>query len=153
MKLAKKYYVDKNGDMIGYTRYCTADKVEQSAESFHAKLKIVRVGWLNSSFCLELQNESRKTYSKELVLALGYKTNILRGENMSDMDYSYLANYISCDDTIKIKVPKVIARIKICGGGLTFTITDDMQFEMPTKEQCENLKKTFGIEVEWLGEE
>ena len=67
---------------------------------------------------------------------------------MSDMDYSYLANYISCDDTIKIKVSKVIARIKICGGGLTFIITDDMQFEMPTEEQCENLKKIFGIEVE-----
>ena len=52
------------------------------------------------------------------------------------------------DETLTIKVPKVIARIKICGGGLTFTITDNMQFEMPTKEQCENLKKTFGIEIE-----
>ena len=68
-------------------------------------------------------------------------------------DYSYISNYISCDDTIKISVPKVIARIRICGGGLTFTITDDMQFEMPTEEQRENLKKTFGIEVEWVDEE
>jgi hypothetical protein len=68
-------------------------------------------------------------------------------------DYSYISNYISYDDTIKIRVPKVIARIKICGGGLTFTITDNMQFEMPTKEQCENLKKTFGIEVELVNEE
>jgi hypothetical protein len=49
---------------------------------------------------------------------------------------------------VTIKQPKVIARIKICGGGLTFTITDDMQFEIPTEEQRENLKKTFGIEVE-----
>lgn len=65
-------------------------------------------------------------------------------------DYSYISNYISCDDTIKIKVPKEIARIKICGGGLTFTIFDNMQFEMPTEEQCENLKKTFGIEVELI---
>ena len=71
---------------------------------------------------------------------------------MSDIDYSYLYNYINCDDTIKIRVPKVIARIKICGGGLTFTITDCMQFEMPTEEQCENLKKTFGIEVELVDE-
>lgn len=52
------------------------------------------------------------------------------------------------DPPFTIRAPKVIARIKICGGGLTFTITDNMQFEMPTKEQCENLKKTFGIEVE-----
>lgn len=57
------------------------------------------------------------------------------------------------DGQLLIRVPKVIAKIKICGGGLTFTITDDMQFEMPTKEQCENLKKTFGIEVESINEE
>ena len=52
------------------------------------------------------------------------------------------------DNTMTIRVPKVIARIKICGGGLTFNITDVMQFEMPTEEQCDNLRKTFGIEVE-----
>lgn len=68
-------------------------------------------------------------------------------------DINNYENYISCDDTIKIRVPKTIARIKICGGGLTFTITDNMQFEMPTKEQCENLKKTFGIEVELVNDE
>ena len=49
-----------------------------------------------------------------------------------------------------IRVPKLIARVKLCGGALTFNFydTDPIQFEMPTKEQCENLKKTFGIEVE-----
>jgi hypothetical protein len=51
-----------------------------------------------------------------------------------------------------IRVPKVIARIKLCGA-LTFEINDTMQFEKPTKEQCENLKKTFGIEVELVDEE
>lgn len=59
----------------------------------------------------------------------------------------------SNDDTMKIRIPKVVARVKLCGGALTFNFDDTMQFEMPTKEQCENLKKTFGIEVEWLGEE
>ncbi len=53
-------------------------------------------------------------------------------------------------NTIQIRVPKEIAKIKMCGGALTFTIDDTMQFEMPTKEQCENLKKTFGIEVELI---
>lgn len=54
-----------------------------------------------------------------------------------------------------IRVPKVIARIKLCGGALTFNFydTDAVPFEMPTKEQCENLKKTFGIEVELVDEE
>ena len=61
-------------------------------------------------------------------------------------------NYIN-DNSIQIRVPKVIAYIKICGGGLTITITDNMQFEMPTKEQCENLKKMFGIEVELVNED
>ena len=63
-----------------------------------------------------------------------------------------LNGYISCEDTIQIRVPKVIARIKIYGGGLTFNIDDIMQFEMPTEEQRENLKKTFGIEVELVEE-
>lgn len=67
-------------------------------------------------------------------------------------DYSYIANYISCDDTVQIRVPKTIARVKLCGGALTFNFDDTMQFEMPTKEQCENLKKTFGIEVELVNE-
>ena len=57
-------------------------------------------------------------------------------------------DYIIYEDTIMVREPRVIAKIKICGGGLTFTITDDMQFEMPTEEQCKNLKKIFGIEVE-----
>lgn len=72
MKLAKKYYVDKNGDMIGYTRYRSNDKIEQQAEPFHAKLKIVRVGWLNSGFCLELQDENGKTYNMNDVMFREY---------------------------------------------------------------------------------
>lgn len=65
-----------------------------------------------------------------------------------------IADYIcGCDmPNMTIRMPKTIARIKICGGGLTFVITDDMQFEMPTEEQRENLKKTFGIEVELVDE-
>ena len=62
-------------------------------------------------------------------------------------------DYINYEDTFTIREPRVIAKIKICGGGLTFTITDIMQFEMPTEEQRENLKKTFGIEVELVNEE
>lgn len=72
MKLTKKYYVDKNGDMIGYTRYRSTDKIETSAEPFHARLKIVRVGWLNSGFCLELQDENGKTYNMNDVMFREY---------------------------------------------------------------------------------
>ena len=60
---------------------------------------------------------------------------------------------IATDGSMYVRVPKDIARIKICGGGLTFIINDTMQFEMPTEEQRENLKKTFGIEVEWINED
>ena len=68
-------------------------------------------------------------------------------------DYDYISNYINCDDTVKIRVPKTVARVKLCGGALTFNFDDTMQFEMPTEEQRENLKKTFGIEVEWVNED
>lgn len=50
-------------------------------------------------------------------------------------------------DGYAIRVPKRVATIKLCGGGLTFYIDDTMQFEMPTEEQRENLKKLFCIEV------
>lgn len=66
---------------------------------------------------------------------------------MNDFEIQRIA-----DGYITIQVPKVIARIKLCGA-LTFEIDDTMQFEKPTKEQCENLKKTFGIEVELVDEE
>ena len=56
-------------------------------------------------------------------------------------------------DKLKIRVPKTIAKVKLCGGALTFNFDDTMQFEMPTEEQRENLKKTFGIEVEWVNED
>ena len=63
MRATNKYYVDENGNMIGYTRYRAGEKREIPAEQFHAKLKIIRIGWLNSGFCLELQDESGKTYN------------------------------------------------------------------------------------------
>lgn len=59
---------------------------------------------------------------------------------------------IFADNVRPIRVPKTIARVKLCGGALTFNIDDAMNFEMPTEEQRENLKKTFGIEVELVEE-
>lgn len=66
---------------------------------------------------------------------------------MSCIDYSYLANYISCDDTIKVRVPKTIASITLCGA-VHFNIDDTMDFKAPTPEQIKNLKETFCIDVE-----
>lgn len=78
MKLTKRYYEDKNGNMIGYTRYRKDEKIEKPAEQFHAKLKIVRVGWLNSGFYLELQDENGKTYNMNDVMFVEYlnKNNV-----------------------------------------------------------------------------
>lgn len=63
MNKAKKYYVDNNGNMIGYTRYYSRERAEMPAETFHAKLQLKRIGWLNSGCCFELEDESGKTYS------------------------------------------------------------------------------------------
>ena len=61
-------------------------------------------------------------------------------------EYSNVINY--CKEVIRI--PETIAYVKLCGGAITFEITDDMDYKIPTEEQCENLKKTFGIEVELI---
>lgn len=54
-------------------------------------------------------------------------------------------------ETHKLMIPKLVALVRICG--LTFEITDNMRYEIPTEEQRENLKKTFGIEVELINED
>lgn len=51
------------------------------------------------------------------------------------------------EHTCTVSVPKVIAKITLCGA-LAFEITDDMPFEIPTAEQRKALKETFNIEVE-----
>lgn len=61
-------------------------------------------------------------------------------------EYSNVINY--CKEVIR--TPETIAYVKLCGGAITFEITDDMDYKIPTEEQRENLKKTFGIEVELI---
>lgn len=63
MNKAKKYYIDNDGNMIGYTRYNRRDKTEMPAEMFHARLKIKRIGWLNTGCYFELEDENGKMYS------------------------------------------------------------------------------------------
>lgn len=48
---------------------------------------------------------------------------------------------------VEIRIPKKVATIKLCGGGLTFHINDTMEFTMPTEEQRKNLKEMLCIEV------
>ena len=72
MNKAKKYYVDKDDNMIGYTRYCRVDKIEKPAEMFHARLQIKKVGWLNSGFYFILEDENGKEYYMNDVLFRKY---------------------------------------------------------------------------------
>ena len=72
---------------------------------------------------------------------------------MNNFENQNIIHYMNGDVKATIRIPKVIARIKLCGGALTFNFYDTDTFEMPTEEQRENLKKTFGIEIEWVNEE
>lgn len=86
MNTAKKYYVDKDGNMIGYTRYRHDDKTEMPAEQFHAKLKIKRIGWLNSGFCLELQDENGKTYNMNDIM---FREYLVRNDMYLEGDWNF----------------------------------------------------------------
>lgn len=55
--------------------------------------------------------------------------------------------YDKSDGCYKIRIPKRVATIKICGGAMTFYIYDTMQWQRPTDEQIYNLKNLFCIEV------
>lgn len=60
----------------------------------------------------------------------------------------------SCDipmpEVVAIYPPKTIARIKLCGGAMTFTITDGAPWEKPTEDQIKNLHDMLCIDVEIL---
>lgn len=60
----------------------------------------------------------------------------------------------SCDipmpKVVEYCKPKTIARIKLCGGSMTFDITEHMQWKKPTEEQIKNLHDMLCIDVEIL---
>ena len=49
--------------------------------------------------------------------------------------------------------PKVIAKIKLCGGVITINVDKTMAWKKPTDEQIKNLHDLFCIDVEILNEE
>ena len=51
----------------------------------------------------------------------------------------------------KFIVPKVIAKITICGA-LTIEVQEGTNWNPPTPEQIKNLKETFNIDVELIGD-
>ena len=57
---------------------------------------------------------------------------------------------ISMQEIAAIYNPKVIARIKLCGGAVTINIDETMAWEKPTDEQIKNLHDLFCIDVEIL---
>lgn len=68
MNKAKTYYADNNGNMIHNTKdnYLRWDKPvgknKISAIPFHAKLKLVRLGWINSGTLFYFEDENGKSY-------------------------------------------------------------------------------------------
>ena len=63
---------------------------------------------------------------------------------------SELLTYFTEDEKQWFYVPKVIAKITICGA-LTMEVRENMDWDPPTPEQIKNLKETFNIDVELCG--
>ena len=55
-------------------------------------------------------------------------------------------------ESMKLHIPKVIAKIKMFGDYLTIEVTENSGFVMPNKEQRKNLKEMLMIEVEEVKE-
>ena len=49
---------------------------------------------------------------------------------------------------VECSLPKTIARIKLCGGAMTFDITEYTSWKKPTEEQIKNLHDLLCIDVE-----
>lgn len=63
---------------------------------------------------------------------------------------SGLFTYFTEDEKQRFYIPKVIAKISICGA-LTMEVRENMEWDPPTPEQIKNLKETFNIDVELCG--
>lgn len=61
MNKTNNYYIDNNGDMIGYPRYYL-EKIEQAAAPFYGKLKMIAMHRNNSSVYFILEDENGKHY-------------------------------------------------------------------------------------------
>ena len=59
---------------------------------------------------------------------------------------------ISMPEIAAIYNPKVIARIKLCGGAVTINVNETMAWKKRTDEQIKNLHDLFCIDVEILDE-
>ena len=57
---------------------------------------------------------------------------------------------IPMQEVAAIYNPKVIARIKLCGGAVTININETIAWNKPTDEQIKNLHDLFCIDVEIL---
>ena len=57
---------------------------------------------------------------------------------------------IPMQEVAAIYNPKVIARIKLCGGAVTININETMAWNKPTDEQIKNLHDLFCIDVKIL---
>ena len=51
------------------------------------------------------------------------------------------------DSGLRLRVPKNVAEIRLCGGAMVFRIDENTSFTMPTEEQRKNLKEMLCIEV------
>lgn len=58
--------------------------------------------------------------------------------------------YIPMPEVAAIYNPKIIAKIKLCGGAITINVDEIMAWKKPTDEQIKNLHDLFYIDVEIL---
>ena len=74
MYKAKKYYVDENNNMIGYPNY-VQNKTEANPMPFHSKLRMKKIGWLNSGCYYIFEDKNGKTYSMNDAMLADYIEN------------------------------------------------------------------------------
>lgn len=69
------------------------------------------------------------------------------------MNKGYYTSTLQSDAPVKrVRIPKVIARITLCGA-FVMEINEGMNWNPPTPEQIKNLKEMLNIDVKLIGED
>lgn len=110
--------------------------------------------WLGKDELRAFEYSMREATKEEKDSVNRYVESISKSTGVNFYDKEDDIAKTSCDipmpKVVEFCKPKTIARIKLCGGAMTFTVTDYMSWEKPTEEQIKNLHDMLCIDIEIL---
>lgn len=110
--------------------------------------------WLGKDELRAFEYSMREATKEEKESVNRYIEGISKSTGVNFYDKEDDVVKTSCDipmpEVVEYRKPKTIARIKLCGGAMSFDVTEYTSWKKPTEEQIKNLHDMLCIDVEIL---